>query len=176
MRKHLGGQQNAGKLPVMPPGFKWTTADTTTAVEAELLAQRTVNRNETSSIYMVPAPFAGILDKTSYNNITTLREMAYTDGLAPPLVLSEQVINAHVVRGLLRQDDIFVEFDLGALLKGDRLKEIKALREAIGMMLMSPNEGRDVLNLKRSSAPGADSLWAPVNNLSALEADVPAAE
>jgi hypothetical protein len=79
----------------------------------------------------------------------TLREVAYTDGLGPPLVLIEQTINAQLVRALLREDDVFVEFDFAGVLRGDRLKEMQALREAIGIGLMTRNEGRSVLNMPR---------------------------
>lgn len=171
MRKHLGGADNAGKLPVLPPGMKWATADVTTAVEAELMAQRMVNRNEVAAIYMVPPPMIGQLEKATYSNIETQRAMAYTDGLAPPLVLAEQIINAHIVQGMLREDDVFAEFDFAGILRGDRLKEVQALRESIGSALLTPNEGRDVLNLQRSKAPEADKLYLPTNNLKAIDED-----
>lgn len=174
LRENYGGRKNAGKLPVMPPGMTWETANQTTAVEAELIDQRAVNRNEVASIYMLPPPSIGILDRATFNNIYTLREMAYTDGLAPPLVLVEQIFNTHVVKGLLREDDIFVEFDFAAILRGDRLKEIKALREAIGMGLLTPNEGRDVLNMRRSESDRADELWMPRNNLAPIDEPDPA--
>jgi HK97 family phage portal protein len=174
LRKNYGGRHNAGKLPVMPPGMAWETASTTTAVEAELINQRAVNRNETASIYMLPPPVLGILERATFNNIVELRQMAYTDGLAPPLILAEHTLNAHVVKGLLREEDLFLEFDFAAVLRGDRLKEIKALREAIGMGLMTPNEGRDVINLKRSDSKRADELWMPKNNLAPIDEPSPA--
>lgn len=174
LRKNYGGRQNAGKLPVMPPGMSWETSATTTAVEAELINQRAVNRNETASIYMLPPPSLGILERATFNNIVELRQMAYTDGLAPPLILIEHTFNAHIIKGILREQDIFAEFDFAAILRGDRLKEIKALREAIGMGLMTPNEGRDILNLKRSDSRRAGELWMPQNNLAPIDEPSPA--
>jgi HK97 family phage portal protein len=168
VQSNFGGAPNAGKLPVLPPGLKWSRTDQTTAVEADLINQRFVNRNEVAAIYMIPPPTIGQLDRSTFNNITTLREMAYTDGLAPPLVLIESKLNAHVLHELLREDDVFVEFDFGAILRGDRLKEIEALRSAIGWGLMKPNEGRQVLNLPREDVEGADQLWLPQNNLSPI--------
>lgn len=162
--KKYGGHGGAGVVPVLPPGLTYTAAEQTTAVEAQLIQQRMVYRNEVGAIYMIPPPMIGQLDKSSFNNIATQREMAYTDGLAPPLVLGEQVFNAHVSRGLLRQPEIFVEFDFAGILRGDRLKEIQALREAIGSMLLTPNEGRAVLNYPSSDLENADKLWGPVNN------------
>jgi HK97 family phage portal protein len=175
LRDNYGGSENAGKLPVMPPGMTWTTASHTTAVEAELISQRQANRNEVAALYMVPPPTIGILERATFSNIVSLREMAYTDGLAPPLVLTEQTINAHVIQGLLREDDLFVEFDMGLILRGDRLKEIQALRQGVMTALYTPNEARAALNMPKSDQPAADELFLPVNNLGRLQ-DVAVAE
>lgn len=168
LREAYGGPRNAGKLPVLPPGLTWSSASQTTAVEAELIDQRKVNREEVAAVYQLPPPMIGILDKATYSNIATAREIAYTDGLAPPLVLAEQAINAHLVQGMLREDDVFVEYDLSAVLRGNPLKEVQALREAIGSALLTPNEGRDILNRPRSDEPEADRLHIPANNLRPL--------
>ena len=165
LRAAYGGPNNAGKVPVLPPGLKWADTNQTTAVEAELIASRLVYRNEVAAVYMIPPPMIGQLDKATYSNISTQREMAYTDGLAPPLVLIEQTLNAHVVRGLLREDDVYVEFDFAGILRGDRLKEIQALREAIGSALLTPNEARAIDNRPRSDEPGMDEFYLPTNNL-----------
>lgn len=169
-RENYGGPKNAGKLPVMPPAFQWVTAERTTAVEAALLDQRAINHVEAAAIYMLPPPMIGLLERSTFNNILTLREMAYTDGLAPPLVLIEQTMNAHVIDGLLRADDLYAEFDFGLILRGDRLKEIRALREGIGMAIYTPEEARGALNLPKTDQPGADKLYLPSNNLSPLGA------
>jgi HK97 family phage portal protein len=175
LRAAYSGPENAGKLPVLPPGMKWASTPQTTAVEAELINQRLVYRNEVAAIYMIPPPMIGQLDRATFSNIQTQREMAYTDALAPPLVLIEQMINAHIVHGLLREVDVFVEFDFGPILRGDRLKEIQALREAIGSGLLAPNEGRAVLNQTRYQHENADKLWMPTNNLKPIDAEIPAA-
>lgn len=174
MRAAYGGPRNAGNLPILPPGLSWSTASHTTAVEAELIDQRKVNRNEVAAVYMIPPPMIGILDDATYSNITTQREMAYTDSLAPPLILAEQTLNAHVAQGVLREDDLFVEFDLSGILRGDPLKEIQAIREAVATAVLTPNEGRDVLNRPRSEAENASRLWMPVNNLRPIDEPLPA--
>jgi hypothetical protein len=145
----LRGVDNAGKPALLPPGLDWKPVGHT-AVEAALIDQRKVAREEVCAVYQIPPPFLGLLDRATFNNITTLREVAYTDGLGPPLVLIEQTINAQLVRSLLREDDVYVEFDFAGVLRGDRLKEMQALREAIGIGLMTRNEGRSVLNMPQA--------------------------
>jgi hypothetical protein len=161
---HLRGPDNAGKPALLPPGLDWKPVGHT-AVEAALIEQRKVAREEVCAVYQIPPPFLGILDRATFNNIQTLREVAYTDGLGPPLVMIEQTINAQLVRALLREDDVFVEFDFAGVLRGDRLKEMQALREAIGIGLMTRNEGRSVLNMPQSDQDGMDDFYFEANNM-----------
>jgi hypothetical protein len=78
------------------------------------------------------------------------------------------------VRGVLREPDMYVEFDFAGILRGDRLKEIEALREAIASALLTPNEGRGVLNQPKSDQDGMDDFYLPRNNLWPLKVPYPA--
>jgi HK97 family phage portal protein len=158
------GPENAGRPALLPPGLDWKPVGHS-AVEAELIDQRKIVRDEIAAVYLIPPPMMGILDKATYSNIETQREMIYTECLGPPLVLIEQCINAQVVRGLLRETDVYCEFDFAGVLRGDRLKEIQSLREAIGSALLTPNEGRSKINEPRSDDPGMDTFYIPGNNL-----------
>ena len=158
------GPDNAGKPALLPPGLDWKPVGHSSA-EAELVEQRKITREEIAAVYQIPPPLLGILDKATYSNIATQRDMTYTDCLGPPLVLIEEAINAQIVRNLLREDDIFVEFDFAAVLRGDPLEEISALRDAIGSALLTPNEGRSVMNRTKSEDPGMDRFYLPFNNL-----------
>ena len=170
IRKHLAGPLQAGKPFVMPPGFDWEQIGHT-AVEAELIDQRKVAREEIAAIFQIPPPMLGILDRATFSNITELRQVAYTDGLGPPLVLIEQAITSQLIRHLLREDDVYVEFDFAGVLRGDRLKEIQAIRGGIEAGVLTPNEGRGTLNYPRVDVDGADSLYLPTNNLQPLGND-----
>lgn len=158
------GPDNAGRPALLPPGLDWKPVGHS-AVEAALIDQRRIAREEVCGVYQIPPPMLGILDRATFSNIEVQREMAYTDSLAPPLVLIEQAINAQLIRELLREDDVYVEFDFAGVLRGDRLKEVQAIREAIGIALMTPNEGRSVLNMPKSSDDGMDAFWMPGNNM-----------
>lgn len=158
------GPENQGKPALLPPGLDWKPVGYT-SVEAELVEQRKIAREEVAGVYLIAPPMLGIMEKANYSNMQAVREMTYTDCLGPPLVMCEQAINAQVIRDLLREDDLFCEFDFSGVLRGDRLQEIQALREAIGNALLTPNEGRDVLNKKRSDDPAMDQFYLPFNNL-----------
>jgi HK97 family phage portal protein len=169
------GPENSGRPALLPPGLEWKPAGQT-AQEAELIDQRRIAREEVCGVYQIPPPMLGILDRATFSNIEVQREMAYTDSLAPPLVLIEQSINAQLVRALLREDDVFVEYDFAGVLRGDRLKEVQALREAITSAVMTPNEARSVLNMPRSEDDGMDAFYMPANNMQPVGTEPPAGE
>jgi hypothetical protein len=77
------------------------------------------------------------------------------------------------VTALLREDDVFVAFDFSELLRGDRLKEIDAIRGAIATAVKTPNEGRTDLGLPRSNQKGMDDHYLPRNNLWPLSVPYP---
>lgn len=157
------GPDNSGKPALLPPGLDWKPVGHS-AVEAELIDQRYINREEVAAVYQIPPPSLGDLRRATYSNIVELRQVAYTDGLGPPLVVIEQVMTALFQR-LLREPDFYLEFDFAGVLRGDFLKEINALRFAIGSGLLTPNEGRAIINRPQSDEERADQLWMPWNNL-----------
>jgi HK97 family phage portal protein len=167
------GPDNAGRPALLPPGLDWKQVGHS-AQEAQLVEQRVISRQETGAIYRIQPGSLGIgLDQRD-TNLVEQRTSSYVDGLAPPLILIEQCINAQLVRSLLREDDIFVEHDFSGLLRGDKLKEIEALREGIASALMTPNESRATLNLPRSEQDGMDDFYLPRNNLWPLSVPYPA--
>jgi len=157
------GPENQGKPALLPPGLSWTPVGHTSR-EAELIEQRYIDREEIAAVYQIPPPALGDLRRATYSNIVELRQIAYTDGLGPPLVVIEQVLTA-VYQELSRERDVYVEFDFAGVLRGDFLKEVNALRLAIQSGLMTPNEGRSVMNRPQSPEPRADQLWMPWNNV-----------
>lgn len=166
------GPDNAGRPALLPPGLEWKTVGHT-AVEAQLVEQRHVAREETGAVYRI-APACFGFGLTEGGDINDQRQASYMDGLAPPLILIEQCINAQVIRDRLREDDLYVEHDFSGLLRGDKLKEIEALRAAIASALMTPNQGKTVLNLPQSDQPGMDDHYLPRNNLWPLSVPYPA--
>ena len=175
------GPDAAGRPAILPPGLQWKGIGHT-AVEAELIDQRKVAREEVAAVYQIPPPMMGILDNATYSNIETQKEMSYTDCLGPPMVLIEQTMTAMLARDLYNEDDVYLEFDFGPVLRGDRMKEITAFRNGIMSGIYTPNEARRGLNLRPDEHEDADKLWMPVNNLAPLgeepeeEAEEPAEE
>jgi HK97 family phage portal protein len=166
------GPENQGRPALLPPGLDWKPIGHTSR-EAELIEQRYIDREEIASVFQIPPPMLGDLRRATFSNITELRQVAYTDGLGPPLVIIEQVLTSTWQR-LSGETDVYVEFDFAGVLRGDFLKEVNALRLAIQSGLMTPNEGRSVQNRERSDEPRADQLWMPWNNIQPMGDGPPA--
>lgn len=158
------GPDRAGKPAVLPPGLDWKPVGHS-AVEAALIDQRKVAREEVAAVYQIPPPMMGILDKATYSNIEVQRELSYTSALGPPMVLIEQALTTVIARDYYGEDDVYVEFDLGPVLRGDRMKEIQTFREGIGTAIYTVNEARRAFNLPPSDEEDADKLFLPMNNL-----------
>jgi HK97 family phage portal protein len=176
MRKDLidiySGPDNAGKPALLPPGVTWNAVGQST-VEAELVGQRLLTREEVGGVYRLPPAILNAVGQQGnpYARIDLLREMVYPDCIGPKLVLVENAINAQIFRDLLGRPEIFVEYDFSAVLRGTYLTQITALRAAIGSGLLTPNEGRKKLGERVSSQEGMDDYYLPTNNLSPVGAD-----
>lgn len=158
------GPDNAGRPALLPPGLDWKEVGHT-AVEAQLVEQRYVAREEIGAVMRIMPGCFGLGLDTGGTPLSEQVQISVTAGLAPLLILIEQCINAQLVKALLREDDIYTEHDFAAVLRGDFLKEVEAMRESIGTALMTPNEGRSKLNLPQSDIPAMDKFYLPFNNL-----------
>jgi hypothetical protein len=141
-----------------------------TAVEAELIEQRLLNRVEVASVYDVDPPLLGYLEHATYSNIGEMHKMLYGVTLGPWLSLIAETLNAQLIdtEPSWRDERLFVAFDLTEVLRSDTPEEISAIAAAIGTGVMTPNEGRNRLRARRSPNPAADQLYMPSNNLTPM--------
>jgi HK97 family phage portal protein len=160
-----GGGANAGLPAIIPNGVTYKELAGANAHEAALIEQRKLTREEIGAVYKVPQPMLGILDNATYSNIAELHRMLYTTVLGPWLTLIEETIQVQLIDPEPAFSGLFVEFDLAEVLKGDKTKEIAALKLAVGMGLMTLNEARQVQNLPKYDVDWADKPLIPANNL-----------
>jgi len=169
IRGQHAGVDQAFKVALLSGGMDWKPFSHT-AVEAELIEQRRLTREEVAAVYDIPPPLIGILDHATYSNVAEMHRMLYGMVLGPWLTLIEDTIKAQIIDSYepWAQEGLFVAFDLAEVLKGDALKEIQAVREAIQTGVMTVNEGRRRLNMSRYDDDAADELLIPANNLAPL--------
>lgn len=162
--QNYGGAANAALPVLLPNGYELVTV-AHNAHEAELIEQRKLTREEVAAVYSVPQPLMGILDHATYSNVAELHRMLYTTVLGPWLTLFEETFKAQVIDPEPAFAGLFVEFELAEVLKGDKLKEIAALKMAVQSGLLTINEAREVQNRPRFDAAWCDQPLIPANNL-----------
>ena len=159
-----GGAANAGR-PIFLPGGVELTSVAHTAHEAELIDQRKLTREEVAAVYDVPPPMVGILDRATFSNVSEQHKMLFTTVLGPWLDLIEKTFKAQVIDREPRFEGLFVEFDLADVLRGDKTKELAALKVAVQSGLYTINEARRILNMPSFDVEWCDEPLIPTNNL-----------
>lgn len=162
-----GGVDQAFRFLLLSGGVDFKPLSQT-AVEAELVLQRKLNREEVAAVYDVPPPLIGILDHATYSNVSEMHRMLYMTVLGPWLDLIEQTLQAQLIDPEPAFEGLFCEFDLSEVLKGDTRQRVLALKDGIGTGLYTINEARKVENLPRIDHPTADQPLIPQNNLAPL--------
>lgn len=159
------GADNAGRPLFLPPGLQWEAIGHT-AVEAELIHQRKLTREEVAVCYDVPPPLMGMLEKSTFNNITELHRMLYVTVLGPWLTLIEETFAAQLLEPEAAfRGDVWVEFDLSEVLKGDLLQRSQALALQIGYGVLTIDEARELENRDSFNLPETSVPLYPANNL-----------
>jgi HK97 family phage portal protein len=165
------GPEQQGKPWLLPPGLTISPVGHT-AVEVELIDQRKLAREETFSVYDVPPPLVGLLERSSFNNITELHRMLYVTVLGPWLTLGEETIGAQLIaeEPSIRGGQ-FVEYDLSEVLKGDVLQRSQALALQIGYGVLTIDEARSIENRPEFGLPETTRPLYPANNLKPVGLD-----
>lgn len=158
------GPDNSGRPMLLPPGLA-TAPVGYTAVEAELIDQRRLTREEIAAVYDIPPPMVGILDHATYSNVAEMHRMLFTTVLGPWLTLIEERLMAQLVRGETAFDGLFVEFELKDVLRGDPVGEAQALTTQVQNGLLTINEARAVGNRPPFDDPLCDAPLIPANNV-----------
>lgn len=140
------------------------------AVEAALIEQRKVNREEIAAVYGVPQPMAGILDHATYSNVAELHKVLYVTVLGAHLTMFAGSIQAQLLddEPAWDPDDLFVEFDLSEVLKGDVMQRMAAYAIAIQNGILVLNDVRRLENRAPYPDPRADEPLISANNVRPL--------
>jgi HK97 family phage portal protein len=159
------GPENQGRPFVAPPGVDWKGV-AHTAVEAELIQQRKLDREEVAACYDITPPLIGILEYATLSNVAEAHRMLYTTILAPWLTLIEETIGAQLIAAESSiRGDVYVEFDLSEVLKGDTLKRAQALALQIAHGVLTIDEAREIENRPRFGLLETSRPLYPANNL-----------
>jgi HK97 family phage portal protein len=165
LKNEVAAQPN-GSFWLLTGGMKYE-ATSHTAVEAELIEQRKLNREEVAAVYDVDPPMIGILDHATYSNIAEMYDRLYQSTCGPWLTMQADTLTAQLIdrEPAFSGKRYFFAYDLSAVLRSDTPQEIEAVATMIASGIGTPNEGRTRLRMRSSTQKGSDKLYLPTNNL-----------
>lgn len=170
-----GGVDNAMKAALLAPGFKMEPISHT-AQEAEVIAARQLGREEFAMVYDVPPPMIGDLTHGTYSNVEELHRILYVTTLRPWIKLTEEILQAQLIdEEESWSTDLYAQFDLTEVLRGNKREEIDAASEAFNNGLATLNEARAIVDMPPVSQEAdpeglADIPHIGVNNLAPITA------
>lgn len=156
------GADNTGATLVLEEGASARIIQLS-AEEMQYIESRKLNREEVTAAYDVPPPVVHILDKATYSNITEQMRSMYRDTMTPPI----QLIEATLLDQLVKPDfpemfaaGVMPGIDMSGVLRGDWETRVTAVSSAVQNSLLTPSEGRAILDLDPIEDPNADQLYA----------------
>jgi len=155
------GLQNAGRTAILEAGLKWTPL-TLTSTDLEFIASRQFQLQEIARAFRVPPHKIGELSRATNNNITQQSQEYVNDTISGYTSRWKYKFDE---RFDLDDDDLFIDFDLSAILEGDLVARYNAHRTGIMSGFLTPNEARqkEGLNPKTGEEKGPDALQQPAN-------------
>lgn len=177
------GADNTGRTVVLEEGMKPEKLSLT-AEEAQYIDGRKLNREEVVAGYDMPPPAVHILDHATYSNITEQMRSVYRDTMAPVTVFHEAELETQL-RGSVRPgaagpdfgDDVYAEFLLDGVLRGDFEQRADAYQKAINSGWTTPAEVRKLENLpfiEGSDRLFVNSTMIPIDTAAATAPRTPA--
>lgn len=143
MEDVAGGAGKTGATVVLEEGMT-PQVMTLTAEEAQYIETRKLNREEVCAAYDVPPPVVHILDRATFSNITEQMRSMYRDTMGSRLPLFEAAIETDLRQAEFGHDDIYAEFLMDEVLRGDFETRQDALGKAVHMTIA---EKRKIENL-----------------------------
>lgn len=168
------GSRNAGKTFFMGSNVKLQPLSLS-PVEAALIEQRKLSREEIGAVYDLSGPLMNDLTHGTFSNVTELLRSMYRDVLPVWTTLIEQTFQAQLLDTEPAWLDRFLAFDFTDKLKGDPVELATSLKMQVEAGLITRNEARRILNMPPIGDPDdpanpANQLTLNTNNQGSLDA------
>lgn len=160
-RQFQAGGGKAGSTPLFQDGMRLERVGFS-AREEEWAAAAQLSLETVCLAYHVHPAMLGV--GGSSGNVSELKNLFYTETLAPLLKMIEGVFNSRLVPLVEpSRPSAYVEFNLDAKLAGSFLERTQVLATATGAPVLTTNEAREKLNYP--NLEGGDELVVPLNVL-----------
>lgn len=140
------GASNTGATVVLEEGMDAKVLSLS-AEEAQYIESEKLNAVETCAVYDIPPTVVGILDNATFSNVTEQLRSFYRDTMAPLLNYFEAVLDHQLRPDFSDAGDIYAEFLMDEVLRGDFEQRAAAKQKAINSGQMTPAEARAMENL-----------------------------
>lgn len=145
INKRHKGSENSGRYMILEEGMEWQEIGITPEA-AQLIETRKYQVREVARMFNIPPHMIGDLDDATFSNIETqsLEFVKFT--MRPWLTRWENALNDQLVSPNSR-GDVFIEFNVEGLLRGDSETRSSYYAEALQNGWMNQNEVRRRENL-----------------------------
>lgn len=159
------GVDNAHRFGLLEGGVSWQDVGLPPE-DAQFLETRKFQITEVARMFRIPPHKIGDLDRATFSNIEHQAIEYVQDTIMPWCIRLEQRIKRGIF-GDVRDRDVFAEFLLEGLLRGDTASRFEAYGKA---PWMSDNDKRQRENLP--PLPGLDATYAPLNMARIVDGEV----
>jgi HK97 family phage portal protein len=161
------GADNAGKTFFTGANTRLTPMSMT-PVEAALIDQRKLNREEVGMVYDLAGPLMNDLTHGTYSNVEELQKSLYRDVVPPWTTLIVETLQAQLIDLEESWIDRVVRFDFTDKLRGAPAELSQAMRSDVEGGLRTRNEARRIIGEPPVDEPEADKLYVNANNQAPL--------
>ena len=153
------GSQGDKKKGVMMlgGGANLTQLKGVTPADMDLRELRDDVKAEIAAVFKVPGFMVGAEGGQQYNNVRAKQSSFHRDTLQPIITNIEEAITMKLIDAA----DESVHFKIEDYIKGDINAQTDVVTRNVQAGIMTPNEARDYLGMKRHDGPTADELIEP---------------
>ena len=170
IKENASGAENAGKPMILDRSAKWVNTQMT-GVDAQSLETRRFQIEEICRFFRVMPIMVGYSDKAAtYASAEQMFLAHVVHTLAPWFVRIEQSIDAQLLTDSDRQAGLYSNFVEEGLLRGAAIDTMNTILGYVNGGILTPNEGRALLDRNPDTDPAADQLRIPANVVGLPEA------
>lgn len=155
-----GGSE--GGTPLLEDGMTYRELNTFKPQDTGDLEGRRLTDMEVASAYFIAPELVGAREG-NFSNMQAFRQMLYSVALGPYIIAFEQALNHVLVPKLAPGQDVYIEANIEAKMRGSFEEQAAAYQSATGAPWMTRNEVRSQRNMP--ALPGGDDLVVPLNVL-----------
>lgn len=171
--EHYAGPENTGKPLILDRAAKWQSMQMT-GVDAQALETRKNQIEEVCRFFGVMPIMAGYSDKAAtYASAEQMFLAHIVHTLSPRWTSYEQTFDAQLLTDREREQGLYFDFVEEGLIRGS-IKDTKdTILGYVNGGILTPNEGRALLDRNPDPDPDSDKLRIPVNTVTEPEGDKP---